>query len=438
MGKKHKTGAMVRFLKPGALIVSLLLHAALISVALVLVAVSVVIKDEAIFESHEIKRPKMNLRKLQVPVNVSKSVRQPKLRKQIVVTPKLNNPMPDLKMPEIVGVKGGLGAGSGGFGSGGSLGFSMPEISMFGIKSKGERVFFVLDASDTMMVDEIGGVRAYEIIKSEMIRILRELNSSVLFNVVVYESYSAKKLFPGMVPASTGNVDKAVEWLRPLNRFTKDRTTQQQYGSHTTGGDGIGIDGSIRVEPLKGGVSHWATPVMEAMSEQADSIFILSSGWGFIAYKTGEAEGWGNSEEARFQKKLAEARQKLKEENDKRAAAGDPPRIIPAVNYDRNLVQAYFPGEPVPPYDQYVQYTPLDLAKAFMNKRKMLSDQSGMKTLGLPKKDKADDLKLNVIHFCRKGEGRNQDFMKITSLLHGEYRMIEGLEAVESYVHGGG
>ena len=66
----------------------------------------------------------MQLKKLQVPVNIKKKkIQKPKLRKRIVVKPKLNQTIPDIKMPEISGVKGGLGNASGGLGGGaGGLG----------------------------------------------------------------------------------------------------------------------------------------------------------------------------------------------------------------------------------------------------------------------------------------------------------------------------
>ena len=191
MRKKHlKSGTT----KASAILVSFVIHAVLAVVALFFVAVSVVVKGETEFVAKPVERPNMQLRKLQVPVNV-KSTPRPKLRRQIVAAPKINHSIA-IQLPEIVGVAGGIGSGRSGLGGGASLGFTMPEIEFFGVKSQGERLFFVLDASDHMMVDEIGGVRSYEIIKAELIRILRELNSVVLFNVAVYEDLFCQNDFP--------------------------------------------------------------------------------------------------------------------------------------------------------------------------------------------------------------------------------------------------
>ena len=128
--------------KSSAIAVSLGIHAVLILVAVTFVAVRVVTKEEQRFEAKPVNRPKMQLKKLQVPVNIKKKKTQkPKLRKRIVVKPKLNQTVPDIKMPEISGVKGGLGNAAGsGLGGAGGIGFSMPEINLFGVKGKGTQL----------------------------------------------------------------------------------------------------------------------------------------------------------------------------------------------------------------------------------------------------------------------------------------------------------
>ena len=47
-------------------------------------------------------------------------------------------------MPEITGVKGGLGNIGDGGGGMESIGFSMPEMDFFGAKAKGDKVVFVV------------------------------------------------------------------------------------------------------------------------------------------------------------------------------------------------------------------------------------------------------------------------------------------------------
>ncbi len=113
--------------KSSALVVSLAIHAVLLVVAISFVAVKVIIKPEPDFVAKKVKRPKMPPKKLQVPVDVKKRKPKPRLRKRIVSKPKN---FTDIKMPEITGVKGGLG-NMGGDGLG-SLGFDLDIGDLFG------------------------------------------------------------------------------------------------------------------------------------------------------------------------------------------------------------------------------------------------------------------------------------------------------------------
>ena len=91
MAKKRRQGFFVKHAKSSAALVSLGIHAVLIVIARTFVAVTVIQKEEKAFEAKPVNRPKMQLKKLQVPVNIKKKkVQKPKLRKRIVVQPKMN------------------------------------------------------------------------------------------------------------------------------------------------------------------------------------------------------------------------------------------------------------------------------------------------------------------------------------------------------------
>ena len=62
--------------KSSAAVVSIGVHALLLVLALSFVAVTVIQKEEKKFEAKQVTRPKMPIKKLQVPVNVKK--KQPK------------------------------------------------------------------------------------------------------------------------------------------------------------------------------------------------------------------------------------------------------------------------------------------------------------------------------------------------------------------------
>ncbi len=112
--------------KSSALVVSLALHAILIVVAILVVVAKVMIPEDPDFQAKRVKRPKMPPKKIQVPVDVKKRKPKPRLRKRIVVNKKT---LADIKMPDISGIKGGLG-NMGGDGLGG-LGFDL-NLDLFG------------------------------------------------------------------------------------------------------------------------------------------------------------------------------------------------------------------------------------------------------------------------------------------------------------------
>ena len=61
-----------------------------------------------------------------------------------IVVKNINRQTPEFKMPEITGVKGGMGSAGDGGGAVETIGFTMPEMDFFGTKAKGEKVCFLV------------------------------------------------------------------------------------------------------------------------------------------------------------------------------------------------------------------------------------------------------------------------------------------------------
>ncbi|MEI6892831.1 MAG: hypothetical protein V5783_11730 [Pontiella sp.] len=440
--------------KSSAALVSLGIHAVLILVAVSFVAVKVIHKEEQKFEAKPVNRPKMQLKKLQVPVNIKKKQAQkPKLRKRIVVQPRINQNVPDIKMPEITGIKGGLGNAAGmGFGSGVGLGFSMPEIDIFGIKGKGEKIFLILDTSNSMLIDEMGGIPAYTIIKEELIRIVESLPSTALINVAVFRGNAVQTVFPKMAPANTVNTQKVKAWLEPLNS-SSNAAKSGRYGIQTLGQGGTTMRDDLRIgnfsKPIKrgggiyGGKSKghdWYSAVMLAHKQQADMIFLLTDTWGSqkvvvdISMNTTE---WIESTSAgkKWAANVEEAKKLLKEENRERKAKGQPPKVLSGGR--SALIKEYFPGTPQPPRPQYYNFQPKEFADAFILTRDKYKGAKAPTSSGLGRrKSNKKDFTFNVVQFVKKdGEagGSATLYKKLTSLCRGEYQTVSGLEEIRSY-----
>jgi hypothetical protein len=432
-GKKFFT----KHAKSSAALVSLGIHAVLILVALSFVAVTVITKEEKAFEAKPVKRPKMQLKKLQVPVNIKKKkMQKPKLRKRIVVQPKMNSSMPDIKMPEISGVKGGIGGGAGtGLGGAGSLGFSMPEFELFGVKGKGEKIYIVLDSSPEMMYDEMGGIPAYTIIKEELVKILRGIHSTAILNVVVYYGSRAYARFPNMVPATSGNVGLIEEWLEPLNAV-RPGMGAKEYGTATLGKGGVRIEGDFKAEKFES-QRDWYRPVMQGMKSRADTVFLLTGRWGDHWYDLEARDSeWLNTPAGKRWREAGEAaKKKLAEENRIRASKGQPPRVLTG----RTLVRTYFPEVKGPPIPPKYHNTSKDFAEAMLEVRERYKPREVQVKSGMGKRKgkSRDRFSFNVVHFRKvgqKGGGHETKFKELAKMRDGEYQSVDGLEAIKSYV----
>ena len=108
--------------KSSAFVVSVGLHVGFVVAAVTFVAVKSVMKEETTFEAKPVERPLMKLKRLQVPVKNSQKSQAPKLRQTIVSRPKTSV---SIQMPEMTGMKGGIGYGKGSGLGGASIGFSL-------------------------------------------------------------------------------------------------------------------------------------------------------------------------------------------------------------------------------------------------------------------------------------------------------------------------
>ena len=435
MQKSAKKGFLGRHAKSSALAVSLVFHAILIVVAASFVAVKVVLKNNAQFEAKQIERPKMPIKKLQVPVKVQRKPK-PRLRKQITVKSRIDRKMPDIKMPEVTGVRGGLGSvgNVGGYGVGG-VGFSLPEINIFGVKSHGEKIFIMLDARAEMMYDEMGGIAAYTLIKQELIRILEGLPSTVLFNVAVFQKGNRQRVFSSSwVNASKKNLETVKKWIEPLNAVSAGMG-DRDFGIKTLGPGGEAVE-EIHVDPIQS-YGDWVAPALMAMKQQADSVYLLTCAWGNLGHRLG-TRGGTDAEKRKWDALYAKAKKKLDQDNAQRRKHGQPPRILSG---RMSIIKAYYPNAKPPGKVSMFAYTPKVIATAMNSVRRQYA--SGTPASGLSKKP--GKYSFNVVQFVARPsslterqkfwEERSRDNLKqMVNLCHGQYQSISGLEAIQSYV----
>lgn len=309
--ERKKKRFFTKHAKSSAALVSLGIHAVLILVALSFVAVTVIQKEDQDFVAKKVSRPKMQLKKLQVPVKVKKSKPKPKLRKRVLVK-NVRRKTPEIKMPEITGVKGGIGGGAGdGFGGGDAIGFSMPEIDFFGAKAKGEKVCFIVHFGPATINkgdqrNPYTRMTGY-VIRKRLEDLVNSLPEYTLFNVACYWMNDTWAMSPEMLLATPANKQKVMDWMAPVNPLegkydhcfsNKPKSVEGARKKYPTKVENLPFYAPKWVYPyivpkaktlkyLSDGkdFEHWNRAVAWAILEQKpDTVFILTTnyidGWG--------------------------------------------------------------------------------------------------------------------------------------------------------------
>jgi hypothetical protein len=228
MEKKTKKPFFAKHAKSSAMLVSIAIHAIIVLVAITFVAFTVVLKEEKTFVAKDVKRPKMKLKKLQVPVKIEKRRKQTaKLRKRVVA--KKARKTSAIQMPEITGVLGGMGAMNVASGIGTDIGFTMPEINFFGAKQRSEKVVFIVLAGSA----STRGSNGKESPKSRMIfhtlrarleDMIDDLPDYALFNVAFFQLSLTTPFSTNMVLATEDNKDLLKEWASTVNPLDMEET----------------------------------------------------------------------------------------------------------------------------------------------------------------------------------------------------------------------
>lgn len=307
-GKKRKP-FFARYAKSSAALISLGLHAVLILVALSYVAVTVIKKEESRFTYTHVERPEIKPKQVTLPKKAIKQKLRPKLRKNLVAK-NVRREVPDLVMPEVVGMIGGMGS-MGGEGVG-SFGFEMPEIDFFGAKASGEKVVFVVHFGPATIGGEGGTpftrMTGYTI-RKRLEDMVEKLPAYSLFNVVAYWGGDTVAMSPEILLANDANKQMVRDWMKSVNPLEGDYHHCFSWGDLKGDIKDARKEWPTRVEDLpfysmqwaypyevprqtaqeylpKGiGFKHWGRAVAWAVLEQkADTIFVLTTnyidGWG--------------------------------------------------------------------------------------------------------------------------------------------------------------
>ncbi|MCF7849350.1 MAG: hypothetical protein K9M45_10900 [Kiritimatiellales bacterium] len=348
---KHKMHVM----QAEAASISVAIHVLFIVLAGSIVAVRWINKEAAEFAGENIDRPKLERRQLQMPVkvkNMQKKSRRPQVKTRMSAAAKTSFELPNMSSMGL-GLNGfgdDYDGGAGrrdlsGLGGAGSLGFGISGVNFFGIKSKGEKLLFIVDASKDMLLDKKGGYYTYQYVKDKIREMVDGMKAATLFNVMVYDNKgntSSVYMFQQqMVPATEANRDALKKWFDPINKNPRSVGEVKKLANYQPRFEYDSLVGPDAME--------WAGAVQAAMEQTPDNIFILSSEWGQhvipkekretmfnIDYDDQKewlaSQGW-NEERLKEHKRQSDAirdktKKALEKENKRRAAQGLPPKFI--------------------------------------------------------------------------------------------------------------
>ncbi len=341
---------------------------------------------------------------------------------------------------------------------GASLGFSFDgegvesAVSFFGIEGGGRRIAFLVDANPAMLIDEKGGMFAYDKVKAEIGAMLGGLNRGTAFNIIVFQGKRLSMFRSEPVRALPSNVYRATKWLDPLNRSYEALGLQEDY---TVEGVKPGA------EPIDHqDIAYYSKAIQAALEQDVNAIFCISNGWGGMNRRlTAEDEAkWAEAraqhreevakldikvtydpaEVAAWRKAQERAREWLRQENEARREKGLAPKVV--LNFG-DLVRKVTPGarpprgtrsQDPPPgpsmadldIERPMPYTPEDVEKHIGNVVKALYGTF-----------KADRPKIHLVLFLGEEEDIGQyeeHFVRLTRRNQGQLKILRGLAALEN------
>ncbi|TVP77904.1 MAG: hypothetical protein EA353_09550 [Puniceicoccaceae bacterium] len=255
--------------------------------------------------------------------------------------------LPD--MQESFTVSAGLGGVGGGSllgGTRGNIGIGMSDVSVFGLRTRAERILFVIDTNREMVTDAKGGLNSYKIIKDEITDMVGNLSTGTLFNVMLVDRRNHKLFRPRLVPAGQEVQQQLVQWLNPINANARNPGLEGDPGASRASITALAdedIHKDIDWSGHRGNETAFITQV--AMEQNVDAIFFITGyhrGFEQVRRLLTEREeaDWQRTISRRsYQDQLAaheleraqmqeRINKRLAEINAERRSRGQPPRVL--------------------------------------------------------------------------------------------------------------
>ena len=264
----------------------------------------------------------------------------------IAVNP-MNLDLPN--MSESFTMSDALGNFSGGLllgGTNGSIGIGMSNVSVFGLKTRAERILFVIDANRQMVTDAKGGLNSYKVIKDEITDMVGNFTPGTLFNVMLQDRRKTMLFNQRLVPAGTETHAQLIQWLAPINSNASQPGLEGVYQAQKPELSALPNEETHKAAIFSGDRGNETAFLTQyALEQSVDAIFFVTGYHrGFedirrMPTEREEKEWQRNISSCKYQKQLAEHKLEIPEmekrvatelaqQNAERKAKGIPLRVL--------------------------------------------------------------------------------------------------------------
>ena len=334
------------------IIVSVAIHVIAGFIAGVITVAKIVIPDEAQFEEPPAvveEEPPPPEVKIKIKQSSPKQAQSQSLTMRPVANIAVANV--DVNLPEMSAnftVSDGLGAVGGGSllgGTSGSIGMGISNVSVFGLKTRAERILFVIDTNRHMVTDKKGGLNSYRVIKDEITDMVGNLSAGTLFNVMLADRNRTMLFKPHLVASGAEVHQELVQWVLPINSDASNPGLEGVRGASRPTLPTLADDPVNEALPMSFRGNDTSFMTQTALEQGVDAVFFITGyhkGFEDVHRKMDEKEqkAWDKKiSDRRYQKQLAEhelevpemeARIKtsLNKINADRAKKGMPARVL--------------------------------------------------------------------------------------------------------------
>ncbi len=265
------------------IVISVGMHVIAGFIAGIITVANIVIQEDAQFE----EPPVVEIEEPPPPVKVQIKPQQPKQQQaqRLSMRPVANIAVAqvDVNLPDmdqsftVSAGLGGIGGGSLLGGTRGSIGMGLSDVSVFGLKTRAERILFVIDANRQMVTDKKGGLNSYKVIKDEITDMVGNLSAGTLFNVMLQDRSRTMLFKPQLTSAGAEVHQELIQWINPINASAtkvglEDNRLAKKPQLKTLNGEAVNT--AIR-HGWRGNETGFITQV--ALEQNVDAIFFITA-----------------------------------------------------------------------------------------------------------------------------------------------------------------